>query len=37
MFDALRGKRALMSYANSVSLDQYMHPCGRLIWAFSVR
>ena len=33
--DAQRGKRSLMSYANSESSDQHEHPCS-LILAFSV-
>ena len=33
--DAKRGKRTLMSFANSEGSDQHAHPCS-LNWAFSV-
>ena len=35
-FDVKRGKRALMPYANSNSLDERAHPCS-LVWTLSVR
>ena len=36
VYDAQRGKKALVPYANSKGRDDRAHPCS-LIWTFSVR